>query len=269
MDKPLQDEIVLKGGLKLYKAADYNREWNVTVTATVAALPKKIYGKSKANIANLQLGDEVCFSYQVCNDVSFGTTGNYFMPEIEENPHILRWSNAEGKKINVTNLLPVHGFSRIWVGLLVDEYNERIDGTQGTEREVKKWLSQFTFSGVQDYKFNNLLDINGKILWKCDLDQIFAKRVKNKLVAIGDRVICEPIETDIKTMMQITAGIDIPFQDVKMRYYDRAKVVSGGEDIGIKKGDIISFESKYVEKYTLFGKDYFIIKKRRVNGKWL
>jgi hypothetical protein len=38
--------------------------------------------------------------------------------------------------------------------------------------------------------------------------------------------------------------------------------------MGFRKGDILSFEPQYVEKYELWGKKYMLIKKRRIQGKW-
>jgi hypothetical protein len=60
----------------------------------------------------------------------------------------------------------------------------------------------------------------------------------------------------------------LPFQTVELRYVDRAVMVSGGEELGFKKGDILSFDPTYLEKYNLFGKEYYLIKKRRIQGKW-
>jgi hypothetical protein len=55
---------------------------------------------------------------------------------------------------------------------------------------------------------------------------------------------------------------------VQMRYFDRARLLSGGERLGYKPGNVVSFEEKYIERYSIFGKEYFLIKERRVNGLW-
>lgn len=270
MDKPLQDEILLGNGLKLFLAAEYNRNWNATVTAKVAALPINPIGFQKEISEKLNVGDEIAFSYQVVDDVTFGKNGDYFMPTIEENPNMQRFVNSKDDILSITKLPPVFGkFTPIWVGLLIDRYGERIDGTQGNESEVKRWLSQFTFSGVQDYRFKNLLEVNGTDYWKCDCQYIFAKKENNEIIAVGDRIILEPVEESVKEKLEISEGIKLPYQTVKIRYMDRGKVVSGGERIGVKKGDIVSFNEQYKEPYDLWGKKYFLIKEKRVNGVWM
>lgn len=270
MEKPLQDEILLGNGLKLFLAAEYNRSWNATVTAKIAALPIDPTGENKEISEKLNVGDEIAFSYQVVDDVTFGKSGDYFMPTIEENPYVQRFVNSKDEVLSVTKLPPVFGkFTPIWVGLLLDRYGERIDGTQGNEREVKRWLSQFTFSGIQDYKFKNLLEVDGVDYWKCDYKYIFAKKQGDEIIALGDRIILEPIEESVKERFEIAEGIKLPYQTVKIRYMDRGKVVSGGERIGVKKGDIVSFNEQYKEPYDLWGKKYYLIKEKRVNGLWL
>jgi co-chaperonin GroES (HSP10) len=36
--------------------------------------------------------------------------------------------------------------------------------------------------------------------------------------------------------------------------------------LGIKKGDIVFFDRLCVEKYNFFGKNYLIIKEKRIHG---
>jgi co-chaperonin GroES (HSP10) len=261
MEAPLVEEIILNGGLKLFIDGSYNVEWNCTVTGKVVGSPKFM--------SNLSAGDEVAFSYSVVADTTFGTAGDYFKPTTEGNDYCQRFVDSYGNTLSITALPPVFGkFKKIWVGLLVDKYGQHLDGSQGDESTVKRWMSQFKFSGVQDLKYKNLIDVDGFVFWKAMPTDIYAKKVGDEIVAVGDRVICKPIETDIKYRMELESGIKLPAQSVKMRYYDRAEVISGGEEIGLKKGDIVSFDEKYVEKYDFWDKHYFIIKTKRIDGIW-
>jgi hypothetical protein len=258
LDRVLNDEIILNGGIKLFLDPKWNPEWNASVTGVVAALPVN-------HPANVNIGDEVAFSYRVVADRT-AIKADYFQPLHEPMPYFKRYINGKGYKLTMVAMPGV--ISKIWAGTLVDKFGSLIDGVQGSESDADRWMAQFNFSNAADFKFNNLFNFNGKDYWKADLNEIFAKRVKGKVRSIGDRIICEPIEVDIKHKLELLEGKALPYQNVMIRYMDRGKVVSGGEDIGVEAGQIISFEEKYMERYEFWGKKYLLIKKHRVQGIW-
>lgn len=259
LDRALNEEIILNGGIKLFLDPTWRPEWHATVTGVVAAIP--IHANK-----NIQIGDEVAFSYRVIADRTCQKI-DYFQSVFEQNNKVSRrFINGKGDKIIVQAMPGV--ISPIWVGYLLDRRGNHIDGVQGNEHDVDRWLSQFNFSSNNDFKFNNLFELNGKNYWRADLDDIFAKRIKGKVVSLSDRVVCTPIEVDVKNKIELMNGTPLPYQNVKLRYYDRGKVVSGGESLGIKEGQIVSFEEQYMEKYFFWNKEYFLIKQNRVNGVW-
>lgn len=266
MDKPLQDELITDSGLKLYIDPSYRKEWASTVTAVIAELPIKVNHKEQKILDHLKVGDEVCVSYQVVSDFEYKGDGQQFMQATEDNDYIKEFYNGEGKSVRVYALPKRAGIKgAIWCGVYLDKKRDLIDGIQGTEEEVETWLSQFPFGKTDIYSFNNFFEYNKKDYWKCGLDQIFAKRVKGHLVAVGDRVICKPIEEDVP--VELLQNIQHN-SSVKIRYQDRGKVLTGGKEKGIKRDDIISFDPTLCEKYTFFGKDYFLINQNFVTGKW-
>jgi hypothetical protein len=254
----LNDEIITTGGLKLFLDPSWNPEWNASVTGVVFGVPVNCP-------ENINIGDEVAFSYTVVADRS-STKIDYFQPIFQPTKFFKRYVNQMGHKLTVVampgNVKP------IWAGTLVNRRNELIDGVQGSESDCERWLSQFNFSSHQDLRFNNLFNFNGKDYWKAELTDIFAKRVKGEIVAIGDRIIMSPVEENIKERIEIIEGKILPYQSVKVRYQDRGKIISGGEDLGLKKGDIVAFDQKYLERYKFWGKDYYLIKKHRISGLW-
>lgn len=258
VDRVLNDEIITNGGVKLYLDPSWNPEWNASVTGVVAAIPANCH-------TNIDIGDEVAFSYTVIADRT-STKKDFFQPTFQPTPFYQRFINGKGDKLTIVAMNGA--VSKFWVGTLVNKFNDFIDGIQGTESDAQRWVSQFSFSSNADMKFNNLFNFNGKDYWKASLDDVFAKRVKGKIVSISDRIICEPIEVDIKHKVELFEGKKLPYQDVKVRYMDRGKVISGGEDISVKAGDIVSFEEKYLERYEFWSKKYFLIKSKRVNGIW-
>jgi len=269
LEKSLQDEIILNGGLKLYLDPTYQVEWNATVTGKVAGIPKHPTGDCKEVCDKIKIGDEIAFSYRIVSDRCFPSASDYFVPLFEPLPDRKEFRNQKGDSIKVVAMPPVHGkFNKIWVGLLNTRTGKYLDGCQGNEHDVDNWLSKFKFSGVQTMAFNNLLNVNKQELWRCPFTEILAKRRYDKIIAVNDRVICEPIIEDIKHRIELETATLLPYQDVKMEYIDRAKLISGGTEMGFREGDIVSFDSRYGEKYSLWGNNYLLIKKKRLQGRW-
>jgi len=266
LDKALQDEIITEGGIKFYLSPEYNPEWNATVTGKIKNLPKLVEQKNKHILSQLNIEDEVCFSYSVVADRKFGSTGALFQQVTEDNPYRKEFKNGVGEKIMA---VAVNGkISKIWIGTYHDKYGQFVHGFQGTENQLEKWLSQFQFGKNQKMTYKNLLSYQAESFWKVDFANIFAKKKGKNIVALGDRVICKPVEKEVSREFLKLNGIDIPASSVKLRYYDRATVVSGGEKIGLKKGDVISFEERFLEKYNIWQQEFFVIKERRIQGKW-
>lgn len=258
IDKPFEDEIQM-GELKLYVNPEYNPEWRSTTSAVVANTPIGYNGKVKK-------GDEVAVSFRVVATRSFVHDKRELFSPVEENPYQRKFLSNQGSWIQVIAFEGLIGLS--WVGTCVDKFNNFVSGMQGNEHELERWLSQFSFSQEEKYNFDNLIEIGGDKFWKCNTDEIFAKKVNGKIVAVGDRIICQPIEADVKDRYEIMTGNALPYNTVRVRLQDRAYMVSGGEDMGFKEGDILAFRESYVERYNLWGKDYFLVKKKRIIGLW-
>lgn len=266
IDKVLQDAIITDSGLKLYLNPDYKREWNVATTAKICALPLKVNPKDKKILDSLKVGDEVAISYQVVYDLEFKGDGHRFMPSVDDDRYVKEFVNGKGETVRVYGLAKRSGFKGLtWIGTYQNKKREVIDGVQGDEETVERWLSQFPLGKTDDYSFNNFFEYSGQDYWKCYPDEIFAKKVKGHWVAISDRVICSPIDEDVprELLNQIKHK-----ETVKIRRQDRATVLSGGKRMNLKKGDIVSFDPQKVEKYKLGNKDYYLINERLINGKW-
>lgn len=267
VDKPQQDSITMDSGLKLWINPDYNKEWNVTVVATVAALPVNPPPEYKHILDKIKVGDEICVSYMVVASFDFADDGKRFMQSTEDNDYYKEFMNGKGERVRVQAMPKRSGIKGIiWAGVYTDKRGEFIDGVQGDESTVERWLSQFPFGKTDTFSFNNYFEYNGIDYWKCGLDEIYAVRKRGHLVAIGDRVITKPVDEVLPDQYFID-GTGLP-QKVVIRKQDRGRIISGGSDMGLKKDQIINFDPRHAEKYKFFGKDYLLIKKKLILGKW-
>lgn len=267
VEKALQDELITDSGLKFYLDPTYSKEWNASVTATIAKLPIRLSPADKKIADQLREGDEVGISYQVVADFEFSGDGHRFMPSTEDNPHLREWMNGKGERLGVYAIKKRRGIGIMWVGSYLDKSGNVISGQQGSEHDVERWLAQFPLGKTDIYRHNNFFEYGGRDFWKCDLSQIFCRRRKGKIIAVSNRVICTPIDEAIPTNvlyhLQAAAGSD---QEIKVRYQDRATVVSGGEAKGLKPGTVIHFQPGHVEKYTMWGENFYLINENLVQG---
>ena len=259
--KPLQDYIETESGFKLILAGQQHRmEWNISVKGTVVSLPKDNIFDNK-----LKDGDEVYFSYFICSDRSFASDADFFNAEINEN-YLKIFYDGHGNKIQVIAVPSI--IDKQWVCSYIDKRGNFVHGTSGTEREMERWLAQFTFGSVQGYKFENLIELNGEQFWKANQDFIFAKAIDNKPVALGKYVIATPIKQQISQSELAKYGIQIPESFVEATVSDRAIVFSGGEDLGLNVGDEVGYDNRYIQKYSFDGVEYIILEKERIFGIW-
>jgi len=261
IDKALEDEIALGGGIKLYKDPAYNPEWNVSVTGKIAEIPSN-------SPLPLKKGDEVAFSYRVVAETTFDDNEKHVFHSMTDdlNPKFRKFANALGEWIIVRAIPGI--LTLRWIGVYKNKYGKVVTGVDGTEQDLNKFLSQFSFQQTDNVTYNNLIRHNNQTYWKADYDQIFAKKVKGHITSISNRVICFPIDIDVPEEQRVINGVHIPDMLMSTRLQDRARVLTGGASYGIKKDDIVIFNPKYLEKYELWGREYYVIKENRIEAIW-
>lgn len=265
VEKAFEDELITDSGLKFYISPDYKKEWQCSVVATIAALPIKVDPKFKHIFDELKVGDEIAVSYRIVADFTFVSDALRFMQVTEDNPYMREYVNAKGEWVKVYALtIPGRNLVK-WVGVYQDARLKVISGAEGTESDVERWLAQFPLGKTDIYSFNNLFEHDGQDYWKCDLDEIFAKKVKGHWVAVGDRVLCKAVQERVPDERLIG---EHKGHKVEMRYQDRGKVITGGKKKGLKKDEVVSFNPKHLERYTFENLEYYLINENLVNGRW-
>lgn len=268
VEKAFEDEINTPSGLKLYLDASYDKANHVSVVGKIAALPISPKGIGKRISKQLNVGDEVCFSYRVCADIEHLVTDGYFTEITNpDEKYLKRWTNAKQEWITKAAMRTSTNAIQ-WTGVHTDVYGDVVSGEVGSESRVDRWLSKFAFSNEDRYKFRNLLGLEGQDVWKVRLDEIFAKKTEDGILPVGDKLLLKPIDIDVKHRIEIMRGIHIPAKSVVERWYDRATLLHDFAPFDLKKGDIVAFQEQYIEKYDFYGEAYFLLKVSRVIGKW-
>lgn len=86
IDKKFQDEIEFDGGLKMSIYTHVNQSEHTTLKGTVVSLPKRLKGipDTQRILPELQVGDEIYFSYHVVFDQHNTESATWFLNEIKE-----------------------------------------------------------------------------------------------------------------------------------------------------------------------------------------
>jgi co-chaperonin GroES (HSP10) len=264
LTKPIQDTIKL-GDLELYLDGSYRPEWNATVIGEIYGLPKNPKGDNAKVVTKLKNGDKVLFDYSVVAERKFESDGGSFTEITKNSPYYQKFTNGKGERLLIVAM--PGKITYIWVGTLHDKRGNFVDGCQGSEHDIERWKSQFSFGETQKFFFKNLIDTGNKDVWKADYRDIYAKIVNDELETVGNRIILEPIDVSIPQDVIKQMGM-VDTIDAKVRLGDRAKVLSAPEDTSIKIGDIVGFEPQYLEKYDYNNKQYYLIKSNRALGIW-
>jgi hypothetical protein len=262
LEQALNDKIKTESGIEFFIEPTFNFSWNVSVTGKVVVLPTN---KECANDF-IKVGDEIAFSYQVVNERKFTGESHIFKVEADL-PYLKAYYNGNGESLRLQKIPDVIR-KNFWMGALTNKRGKLVTGMEGTASDAERWLAQFPMSNGTQFVFANLVRINDKYYWKVKKEQIYAKRLKKRLFATGEFAICKPIDVDMSQRLALTKGIHVAPNSVMARFPDRGTLVSGGKDFGVNVGDIISFDKQYVNKYMLFGEEYFLIKESRILGIW-
>lgn len=257
LDSPVQSEYK-KRGFKIFIDTKYNHEQHVSTTGKVAGLPKDNPYKGK-----LKNGDKIAFSYSVVANRTFKSDGENFFPHIQSN-YMKQWISGTEERLNVICVPSI--INKKWVFTYIDRNGKFVHGGEGTENEMERWLSQFSFGEVQTFEFENLITYQNRQYWKCDVDNVFAKIVKGKPKAIGNRLILKPIDVLVPEYVFSQMGVVAPPSAVYNREVGKAKVVSSNGDFSIKDGDIVGFDDMFIERYNFDGKDYYLLKSDKITS---
>lgn len=122
-------------------------------------------------------------------------------------------------------------------------------------------FDQHLTQDVQYYM--NELKIDGESYWLIDYLCVFFTKKDDCVTMIGSHVLVEPVYED-----KIYAAYLLAESNVKRM--DRGIIISIGvpnkneNKINVKQGDLVAFDSQYVERYNFWDKPYFIIKQDRI-----
>lgn len=262
LDKLYTDELITEGGLKLYFDPSFSPEWNVTCTGTVAALPRKA-------LPDLQIGDKVYFTYHIVNERKWEDDKKFFVRNNLGNEYIREYTDKLGGTIKVMRFPNGKGFAEKWGAAYINEYQVHIDGCQGSEKDIDRWLAaNFQYGYAQQMKYKNLIEISGDDFWIAKDVEIFAIKRGDELIATPGYAICKPLRIDIGMRVAIAEGIQVPENTMILIPEDRGEIIAMGPEKGMKisakKGNTVLFNKKLVEKYEFDGEKLFVVKHNRI-----
>ena len=279
LPKAFQDELVTSNGMKFYQDTTFRPEWNVTLQGKVTSIPQKIT-QGDGNIHSfdpdrprirpiVKVGDELFFSYTVVMKRSqTDNAGDIFTREDPINPYTTTWLSYSGLR-----MIRVYLMNNKWeIGLLDTKTKTWIDKLVGGEGEVESFMGKYMPTENVGFNYKNLLPHDGKDYWMVDYAYAIAiKRAEGVFDMIGDYVLVEPIREPFRGTHQGVIEVYEIEQDKDHRAIGKVLYIgeplAGDTKLSVKPNDIICSDIRYVQKYEIDGKDYWVIRQKHIYGK--
>lgn len=278
LSKAFQDEIVSEGGLTFYQDTTFRPEWNVTILGKVVSVPFKLsigggfdsIDPDRPRIFPIvKTGDELLFNYLVVmNRKQTDNVGEIFTRDQPTSPWTTVWSNPNGLQLVRVYLKN----EKYECGLFDTISRTWVDMVRGGEFEVESFMGKYMPTQNVGFNYRNLLPYEGKDYWKVDYaNAIAVKRAEGVFDMIGDFAIVEPIsEPDTRVY---DGSLEIYEIEKSKDYKAIGKLISiglplkGDPKISVKPNDIICTDSRYLMKYEIDRKNYWVVRQKHIYGK--
>jgi len=214
-------------------------------------------------------GDEIVFSYVVImNRQQTDNVAEIFERDKPIDPYITTWTNPQRLRIFRVYL----NNNKYECGLFNLKTKQWLDRVKCDEKGVEAFLSKYMATENIGFNYKNLLPYDGHDYWKVDyINAIAIKRKDGSFDMIGEYVLVEPVREPRKAYEQ--GLIEVYNLEQEKDYKAIGKVVSIGEPLkgkvklSIKPNDTICTDIRFVEKYEIDGRDYWIVRQRYIYGK--
>lgn len=278
LDKKFQDEIVSDGGIKFYKDTTFRPEWNSTISGEVISVPMKItigdgqihsLDPDRVRISqNVKPGDEIVFSYLVVmNRRMTDNAGEIFTREQPLSPYVTVWTNPNGLQIVREYLMN----DKYQIALIDTKSNIIVDVVKGSEKHVEDFMGRYMPTENHGFNYSNIFPFEDKDYWMVDYSNAIAIKRKNGYEMIGDYVLLQPIREPYRGTYEGVIEVHEIKQDTDFRATARllsiGEPLKGDKRLNVKPDDIIVTDIRYVEKYEIDGKDYWVVRQKYIYGK--
>jgi hypothetical protein len=258
------DELHFTGGVKLHIDPTWNPNFHATMTGIVHSVPLEFTVKVKQKILPTE---EILFGYKVVGDTTFEDDSKAFRMITKGEGYLIEWQNGQREHLRMEK-----GMTNQWVAVLTDKKGDLVSGTKGSFGNVENWVSQFKFAAGQGLSYDNEINYNGEVVWKVDIDFVFAVKKQGHWVAVGDYVMIEPM-AEKKPKLFIPGGLtERTESDTLVVREDKGwvRLISTyGTKMGVRAGDVVLFDRDMKEKYNFEGRPIYIIRQQFIYAKEL
>lgn len=278
LDKKFQDEVVSDGGIKFYKDTTFRPEWSTTITGKVASVPTRLtIGDGKAQSLDpdrvrinqkIKIGDDIVFNYLVVmNRKMTDNAGEVFTREHPLSPYVTVWTNPNGQQIIREYLMN----DKYQVSLIDTKTKIVVDTIKGWEKDVEDFMGKYMPTENHGFNYSNLLPYDGKDYWLVDYANAIAIKKDYGYEMVGDFVLLQPIREPFRGTYDGVIEVHEIKQDTDYRATARlvsiGEPLKGNKKLSVKPNDIIVTDIRYVEKYEIDGKDYWVVRQKYIYGK--
>jgi hypothetical protein len=132
----------------------------------------------------------------------------------------------------------------------------------------------FSYSPIYEYEtqpddetpiYKNLVMYNGEEYWKVHIGEVFCTVDKDgKIDMITDNALLTPVKRGMAEMQYGGLMLNLP---ATVENKGKVKAVPSKSDLGYLVGEVVCIEPKYIQKYSILGDWYYIVRTRRLLAK--
>lgn len=260
------DEITFASGVKLYVDPTFNPNFHATSVGVVHSVPRSLRNSNKAIEAIIRPGDEVLFSYKTVGDVTYEENTTSFRMTTKDEGYVTEWMNQDRDTIRMEKGLK----DGQWAVVYINKWGHLLAGKVGSQGECENWIAaNFKFADGEGFTYDNQCIYKGKELWQVDYSYVFAIRRKGHIRMVGDYLLVEPL-VENRPLKILHTNLERTEADRHCLREDKGWLKAGGKGKeGFQNGDLLVFQPNMKEKYNIFGKPMYIVRKEYVLGKEL
>lgn len=278
LEKSFEDEIISDGGIRFFQDTSFRPEWHTTIKGKVLSVPLSLtIGGGRHSIDPerelirpiVKAGDEIIFSYLVImNRGETNNVGAVFEMDSRIDPYTTTWTAPNGLK-----LIRVYLNNDKWeCGLFNTKTKEYVDRVKGGESEVEDFMGKYMPLSQTGFNYRNIFTFEGKDYWMVDYSNAIAvKRAEGIFDMIGDYVLLDPIREPHRGEYQGLLEVYNLEQDTDFRAIGRIVSIGlplkGQPKPDVKIKDKVVTDIRFVQKYEIDGKDYWVIHQKHLFGK--
>lgn len=268
LDKRFQD--TSRGGILI--DTSFRPGHHATVTGTVVSTPLGLSNHPQKKVINMEVqpGDQLAFAYRVVyNQETMDNARDIFYEDPTGSAFVTKWSNKNNLHL-VRRKRKDGKFDGAYF-TIAGSKAEMIDTITGSLGEVNDFIGKYKVTDNAVIHYRNQLWDGENSYWRVDYQMAYAAIRDGKMIMVGGYALLEYQKVDrgeYEGSLEVwgEASRDVsPY--IKTKLLAIGTPLKGQPTLSVNPGDTVVVNSKTVQEYSFWGKDYLLARQDQLLAK--